>query len=103
MENMFSMLERKRPTFYTATQYKQKAHNTKRSSKQYKKWREGVLKRCGYKCTECGATENLHVHHTKQYCDNIFLRTDPNNGTVLCRDCHAKQHYWMASPKHPIE
>src|SRR5262245_61348961 len=48
--------------------------------------REELLKKAGYACTTCGATEPLNV---------CFLvppseggSTDPSNLTVLCANCH---------------
>jgi 5-methylcytosine-specific restriction endonuclease McrA len=49
-----------------------------------------ALKRDGYKCVKCGATENLHVHHI------IALSKDGTNDlgnlVTLCPSCHAEEH-----------
>jgi 5-methylcytosine-specific restriction endonuclease McrA len=49
-----------------------------------------VLQRDNYKCTECGASYKLHVHHIKEKCvgGNDCL----NNLTTLCTFCHANKH-----------
>ena len=85
----------KQPFFYTYQQYFQKAKNTKRGSNQYNTWRSKVLRRYDYQCAKCHTRENLHVHHIRQYIDNIFLRTRVSNGIVLCRDCHSTEHPWL--------
>ena len=57
---------------------------------EYSKWREEVLRRDGGKCRECGATDNLQVHHiiAMSQCQEIALL--PMNGVTLCRDDHYK-------------
>ena len=63
------------------------------AKREYKNWREQVLKRDSYTCQRCGnTTEILHAHHIKDvvhYPDLIF---DVNNGLTLCSKCHAKEH-----------
>jgi len=66
--------------------------NTSRNSKEYKQWREKVLKRDGFKCTLCGATENLHVHHVFSYEKFEKTRIDIRNGQTVCEDCHKIIH-----------
>lgn len=50
--------------------------------------RRMVLKRDGYRCTMCGATEDLQVHHV------VPRRADGSNDsanlTTLCAECHAR-------------
>ena len=58
-------------------------------SQEWKKKREEVLERDGYKCQKCEATENLQVHHLTY--KNIFNEPLEDLQT-LCADCHRKVH-----------
>lgn len=52
--------------------------------------REAVLHRDGYKCTMCGSTENLQVHHIcPRHCGGS---DNPLNLRTLCVECHRKVH-----------
>lgn len=51
-----------------------------------------VLSKYDNKCTNCGDTENLCVHHIiKMSADNADYN-DIENLTVLCRSCHMSHH-----------
>ena len=69
--------------------YKKLLNNPK-----WKKKRQTILKRDGFKCTVCGSKENLHIHHTyyvwgiKPWCyPNISLIT-------VCEECHHQYHLY---------
>ena len=64
----------------------------KRNNYSYRKWREAVLKRDGYKCSLCGSGDNLVAHHIKSFADFPELRLDLGNGTTLCATCHIRLH-----------
>lgn len=66
--------------------------NRNRSDLGYQKFRKKVLKRDKYSCRLCGSTEDLEVHHIKEYVNYPDLRTDVKNGITLCHSCHRKQH-----------
>ena len=60
---------------------------------EYKVFREEVLKRqrddFGYNfCEICESTKKLHVHHEKPQKTHPIMALDPDNGIVLCSDCH---------------
>ena len=73
---------------------------------RYEKWRQQILIRDNYKCTECGTTKDLEVHHIKELYliiqeykdkhtklnvdDDIFYNI--KNGVTLCRKCHKQLH-----------
>lgn len=64
-----------------------------RGSREYKRFREKVLRRDGYTCQRCGKTGgNLHVHHIKRFVDTPELRLEPRNGITLCDRCHREVH-----------
>lgn len=63
-----------------------------RNSKEYKEWRNAVLKRDGFKCILCFSTQDLVAHHLNNYIEYIELRTKLENGVCLCRPCHGKFH-----------
>lgn len=50
------------------------------------KMRSLVLAKCEYKCSKCGATENLHIDHIYPYSKGG--KTVYNNLTVLCESCN---------------
>ena len=60
-------------------------------------WRKEVLNRQLLElnisinhCEKCNSEENLNVHHEKPQKTHPHLALDPDNGIVLCRDCHMK-------------
>ena len=58
-------------------------------------WREECLQRQfdrdGYNsCEMCGSRENLQVHHEKPQKTHPGMTLDPDNGIILCKDCHYK-------------
>lgn len=58
------------------------------SRKEYKEWRNVVLARDKFQCTECKSIEKLEVDHIKPYAYFPELRIDVNNGITLCKKCH---------------
>lgn len=68
-----------------------------RKDKEVRKWKKGVLKRDKHKCTECGAIENLEVHHIAHWSEFPELRLVEDNGSTLCNECHANQHENLAN------
>jgi hypothetical protein len=63
-----------------------------RNRYQSKMWVKAVKDRDGWKCVECGATDRLHAHHIKRWCDYPDLRYDMDNGKTLCHPCHEAAH-----------
>jgi hypothetical protein len=60
---------------------------------EYETFRQEVLRRqkeeYGYNfCEYCYTEENLHIHHEKPQKINPLMILDPDNGIVLCQDCH---------------
>jgi ATP-dependent DNA helicase RecQ len=49
--------------------------------------RRAILERDGFKCRECGATENLEVHHI--FPKQFKVDHSPQNLITLCRTCHS--------------
>lgn len=85
--------------------------------KLYKEWKYPILVRDGFKCTECGNTINLHIHHDKERMCEIVAKHIVDNepktfemkeliadkvvdyhinskvsGVTLCDKCHNKLH-----------
>jgi len=44
-----------------------------------------IKERDGFRCTRCGSTKNLDIHHIDGSKDNHH----PDNLTTVCRKCHA--------------
>ena len=63
----------------------------------YKKWREAVLERDGYKCRISGSTEQLEAHHIlpKVSEDNTQSIFDIDNGITLSKLVHTRVHQLM--------
>lgn len=61
-----------------------------RTSAKYRQHREAVLERDGHKCTRCGTTKNLEIHHIHEFCEYPELVFEMNNTITLCHNCHKK-------------
>lgn len=80
-------------------------NNKIRHTKQYKKWRDKVIKRDKYKCQVCNEyfqKSRLNVHHIKSLdflinnyicefvnCEDDYFY-DIDNGLTVCVECHYK-------------
>jgi len=68
-------------------------NNLIRTSKEYKKWRNLIFKRDGYKCVKCGQIGgSLNAHHIKEFANNRELIYNIDNGVTFCENCHRKFH-----------
>jgi 5-methylcytosine-specific restriction endonuclease McrA len=56
----------------------------------YKKLRQQILRRDGWRCQSCGTMSNLEVHH-KQFRSHSGDDSEENLIT-LCFTCHASAH-----------
>lgn len=43
-------------------------------------------------CANCGANENLTVHHIRKVSNAPYLSYNTNNFIVLCKECHQEHH-----------
>lgn len=62
---------------------------------QTKEWRrksKEVMTRDGFKCTKCGETHNLNVHHTYYYPGKTPWEYTSNSLKTLCESCHEQEH-----------
>lgn len=60
-----------------------------RNTREYREWREAVLKRDDWTCQQCNTEpKTLVAHHLKAYKDYPALRTVVSNGQTLCEGCH---------------
>ncbi len=66
------------------------------NSKEWARVRAYVLMRDHYKCTRCGKSGDLEVHHiehlTPANINDAAVTLNDGNLTTLCRDCHFKEH-----------
>jgi hypothetical protein len=67
-------------------------YTLRRASPEVRAWRDKVLERDDFICTECGATKDLHAHHIMRWADYPALRISADNGITLCERCHLKAH-----------
>lgn len=62
-----------------------------RKTKEYRHWRNAVLERDGYKCTQCSKSNiRLDAHHKYSFTLVPDLRFVVSNGITLCVKCHTK-------------
>lgn len=54
--------------------------------------KEVVLERDEFKCTVCGRTEDLQVHHIDRSGRTASANNNLENLVTLCRSCHFKEH-----------
>ena len=64
----------------------------RRTGNPINRWAREVKARDGYKCQDCGSTEDLEAHHIKPWSECEELRLDVSNGITLCHTCHVKRH-----------
>lgn len=66
----------------------------RRNYPEYREWMIAVYKKDGYTCQKCGASTDarLHAHHIEGYADHRELRTNLENGIVLCDKHHRELH-----------
>jgi 5-methylcytosine-specific restriction endonuclease McrA len=69
---------------------RQKKPRIKLNSKAYMALKNQVLERDSWKCQECGALENLQVHHLKSR--SRLGNDEMINLITLCTPCHRKKH-----------
>jgi len=55
---------------------------------QSNQYRSVAFEAHGRECQDCGATDDLEVHHIDRDREN----NDPENLAVLCHDCHWDRH-----------
>ena len=70
---------------------RQKRPRLKLGAEDYNLLRQRVLERDGWRCQNCGSSENLHIHHlTKrsQLGDDAL-----DNLITLCANCHHNHHF----------
>lgn len=69
-----------------------------RGSSAWKKKRLEILERDGYKCKNCGSTENLTIHHIYSLDNYPKMKLENNNLITLCTICHHKTHNGVYNP-----
>jgi len=66
-----------------------------RRSREYKEWMLEVYKKWRWTCVGCSIQcqkGNIVAHHIKPFANFPDLRFSVDNGVVMCRSCHAKEH-----------
>lgn len=59
---------------------------------KWKRKRKMILVRDNYKCTVCGSTRNLVVHHTFYKSDSFPWQYRNKDLITLCQHCHEDYH-----------
>lgn len=60
--------------------------------KRWLKKREQVFKLKGRKCSVCGSTHNLQIHHLRYFNDKYAWEYKMKDLVVLCESCHKRKH-----------
>lgn len=53
-----------------------------------REWAKGVYREFGFKCVVCGSGNKLNAHHIFGKARYPEHRHNPNNGVLLCEECH---------------
>ncbi|KXB06025.1 hypothetical protein AKJ53_01490 [candidate division MSBL1 archaeon SCGC-AAA382F02] len=73
-----------------------KAQNRKRREAGFTRaLKEKIKERDDHRCSKCGSSENLEVHHK----DGDFRNNDEDNLATVCKSCHEDRHKKESSPK----
>jgi 5-methylcytosine-specific restriction endonuclease McrA len=64
----------------------------KLDTEAYKRLHTQVLDRDGWRCQDCGSSNNLQVHH--QRARSKLGHDDMQNLITLCVGCHELRHRW---------
>ena len=67
-------------------------YNAQLIDKRWLKKREQVFKLKGRKCSVCGATHNLQIHHLRYFNDKYAWEYKMKDLVVLCESCHKRKH-----------
>ena len=89
-----SRMTRTRKRYYSrhAAEYRERRQEW-REQRHFNGLRDPVLDRDGHRCTKCGSTEKLVVHHLDGTGRASVSRANSMNDlTTLCRRCHVKVH-----------
>lgn len=81
---------------FNPTQFLQTHSEKFYTSYEYQVFRQEVLKRQRIEygsnsCERCESINNLHVHHEKPQKTHSIMSLDPDNGIILCIECHLKK------------
>lgn len=69
--------------------FNKKLNQKFRNSKDYRSWRNSVLKRDNYTCVICNERSlKMHADHIVMASENLNLRFSTDNGRTLCYKCH---------------
>jgi len=72
-----------------------------RNNPEIRIWRKKIWERDGGFCQLCFSVERLEVHHIRKFRSHPELRTDIDNGILICRLCHQwvtgkeEQYEWV--------
>jgi 5-methylcytosine-specific restriction endonuclease McrA len=68
--------------------------NHRRETKEYIDWRNSIYRKDKFICQVCKkhCKDDIVAHHIKSWNNFPELRYDLQNGMVLCRSCHIKEH-----------
>lgn len=58
----------------------------------WRKRRQQIIKRDGFKCAECGCSSPLHVHHLTYQSGFKVWEYEDKYLITLCEKCHEKKH-----------
>lgn len=68
---------------------------TDRSDALVTRWRKKIKERDKV-CQLCGSASRLAAHHISHWADDPINRINPENGILLCSECHSLMHPELA-------
>lgn len=63
-------------------------HRAIRNTKEYRVWREAVLRQFNHTCSFCGSKERLELDHIEPVSKRPDLVMETSNARILCNPCH---------------
>jgi len=76
------------PLYYSMGKDPDKEADILYTQEEHEVWRQTVLEQDNYECQKCNSKKELHCHHINPVKTYPHLALDPENGIVLCKNCH---------------
>lgn len=68
------------------------SYDNQLKTKEWKDKRVHIFKLKGHKCSICGVTHNLQIHHLRYISGHLAWEYDDKDLIVVCKQCHQRIH-----------
>lgn len=68
------------------------SYDNQLKTKEWKDKRVHIFKLKGHKCSICGVTHNLQIHHLRYISRHLAWEYDDKDLIVVCKQCHQRIH-----------